>query len=115
VTVATRADWIIWVNQDRRTPASPKMRWKCGSQRGQVEQGDAGGRRAVHLAEVLRAAQAGVSADSRQSAALLYQAIRTADRYQYETARCEDRVALLEWNATGRSSSIRDRVDQQVD
>jgi hypothetical protein len=38
VTVATRADWIIWVNQDRRTPALPKIRWKCGSQRGQVEQ-----------------------------------------------------------------------------
>lgn len=40
----------------------------------------------------------------RRSAALLYQAIRNADRYEYETARCDDRMALLEWNATGRSA-----------
>ncbi len=50
----------------------------------------------------------------RQSAALLYQAIRNADRYEYETARCDDRMALLEWNATGRSSSIRDGVDSYL-
>src|SRR5919202_3260193 len=29
--VATSADWIIWPNQARRMPASPKTRWKCGS------------------------------------------------------------------------------------
>ena len=50
----------------------------------------------------------------RQSAALLYEAIRNADRYEYESARCDDRVALLEWNATGRSSSIRDGVDSYL-
>jgi hypothetical protein len=35
----------------------------------------------------------------RESAALLYQAIRNANRYEYENAQCEDRVALLEWRA----------------
>jgi hypothetical protein len=39
MTVATRADWIIGVNRTGATPAVPKIRWKCGSQRGQVEQG----------------------------------------------------------------------------
>jgi len=28
VTVVTSADWIIWLNQARRTPASPKTRSK---------------------------------------------------------------------------------------
>jgi hypothetical protein len=39
VTVATRADWIIWLYQVTRTPASPKVRWKCGVHGGKVEQG----------------------------------------------------------------------------
>ena len=50
----------------------------------------------------------------RESAALLYRAIRNADRYVYENAQCEDRVALLEWRAEGRTSAIRDGVDSYL-
>jgi hypothetical protein len=50
----------------------------------------------------------------RESAALLYQAIRNANRYEYENAQCEDRVALLEWRAEGRTSAIRDGVDSYL-
>jgi hypothetical protein len=50
----------------------------------------------------------------RQSAALLYEAIRKANRYRYESCQCTDRMALLEWNADGEDSSIRDGVDSYL-
>lgn len=50
----------------------------------------------------------------RESAGLLYQAIRHADRYVYENVQCEERMALLEWRAEGRTSAIRDGVDSYL-
>ena len=39
MTVATRADWTIWVNQSRRTPGVAEDPLEVRVQRGQVEQG----------------------------------------------------------------------------
>jgi hypothetical protein len=50
----------------------------------------------------------------RESAGLQYQAIRHADHYVYENVQCEERMALLEWRAEGRTSAIRDGVDSYL-
>ena len=45
------------------------------------------------------------------AAELLYRAIREAERYEYQTAQCHHRVAMLGWSAQGRYSLILDGVD----
>lgn len=47
----------------------------------------------------------------RESAQLLYEAIKDPDSYEYESIVCDDRVALLEWSAQTEEMKISDGVD----
>lgn len=47
----------------------------------------------------------------RDQAGLLYQAIQDASTYEYKTVRADDRMAFLEWSATGDTMAIMDGVD----
>lgn len=47
----------------------------------------------------------------RECAELLYRAIQDAQTYEYSSIVCDDRVALLEWSASGENMQISDGVD----
>jgi hypothetical protein len=47
----------------------------------------------------------------RESAKLLYKALRDQNDFEYSSIVCDDRVALLEWSARGDEMDISDGVD----
>ena len=47
----------------------------------------------------------------RESAELLYQAVKHTDGYEYSSIVTDDRVALLEWRCKGEEMTIEDGVD----
>ena len=47
----------------------------------------------------------------REAAEELYKAVHHTDGYEYSSVVCDDRVALLEWNAKGDEMRIADGVD----
>jgi len=50
----------------------------------------------------------------RDCAALLYKAIEDASEYEYHATVCDERMALLEWSATGDDMAITDGVDSYL-